>query len=191
MTSSCSLPVRPWRKTKRKTSHRKKPRKPRRRDKREPAQNILRLLPADSVSEKSIATAQGKLSLYRDRRHARFLRPAGQSERLGLLHRLHREGRQPARDLRLQWRARRGFRLSASRSGRPAHSRTRAGRPRRGARDLERQSGDLAALYRFGADRSDRHRLEPRRQARGRQRLLEREQRRQRHGQGDLALRHA
>ncbi len=30
--------------------------------KREPAQNILRLLPSDSVSEKSIATAQGKLT---------------------------------------------------------------------------------------------------------------------------------
>ncbi len=30
--------------------------------KREPAQNILRLLPADSVSEKSITTAQGKLT---------------------------------------------------------------------------------------------------------------------------------
>ncbi len=30
--------------------------------KREPAQNILRLLPADSVTEKSIVTAQGKLT---------------------------------------------------------------------------------------------------------------------------------
>ncbi len=41
---------------------------------REPAQNILRLLPADSVTEHSIATAQGKARLHRDRRNAGLLR---------------------------------------------------------------------------------------------------------------------
>ena len=35
---------------------------PEKESRREPAQNILRLLPADSVTEHSIATAQGKLA---------------------------------------------------------------------------------------------------------------------------------
>ena len=49
--------------------------------------------------------------------------------------------------------------------------------------------GLLARLHRPGDDRSDRHRLEPHRQARRRQSILGRAQRRQCDGQGDRALR--
>ena len=179
----CSPSARPWRR-------RKRPDKPQEAKTRAGAEH-----PAPAAGgfgqRKNDHHRARQAHLHRDRRHARLLRPAGQPERLGLLHRLCRERREPAGDLRFQRRSRRGLGLSASRPGRPAHSRTRARWPRRRARDLARQSGDLAALYRSGDDRSDRHRLEPRRQGRRRQGLLERQQRRQRHGQGDLALRHA
>ncbi len=91
---------------------------------RKPAQNILRLLRGrDSVTEHSIATAQGKLAYTAHRGNAGLLRSIRQPERRGVLHRLCREGRQPAGDLRLQWRPRRGIGLPASRAGRPARSR--------------------------------------------------------------------
>ena len=62
-----------------------------------------------------------------------LLRPVRRAKRVGVLHRLCRQERErePAADLRVQRRTGRGFRLPASRPGRPAHSRSRAGRPRR------------------------------------------------------------
>ena len=60
---------------------------------------------------------------------------------------------------------------------------------RRHPRGTARQSRHLARLHRSGADRSDRHRLEPHGQSRRRQALLEHRQRRQCDGEGDRALR--
>ena len=61
------------------------------------AQGVLRLLPADAVSEKTITLAGPHARLHRDRRHARALRPERREERRGVLHRLCRQGRRHAR----------------------------------------------------------------------------------------------
>ncbi len=89
-----------------------------------------------------------------------------------------RQSRRAAADLRLQWRARRGFGVPPSRGGGSAPGPIRHGRPRRRRRPPGRQSGHLACLHRSGADRSGRHRLEPAGQARRRQRVLGRARRR-------------
>ena len=94
-----------------------------------------------------------------------------------------------AGDLCVQWRARRGFGVPPSRTGRSAHRRVRHGRARRRRRPPRRQSGHLARLHRSGADRSGRHRLEPAGQARRRQRVLGRARRRRVDGEGHRALR--
>ena len=135
----------------------------------------------------------GQARLYGDRRHAHLLQPVRRPKRGSVLHRLYRErrGPKPAADLRVQWRARCCLGVSASRPGRSAHSRFRAGQPRRIARGLARQSRHLAQIHRSGADRSDRHRLEPCGQGGRRQGLLEHSERRRCHGESDCALRRA
>ena len=119
--------------------------------------------------------ARRQARLYGDRRHAVAVRSVGRTHGRDLLHRLCRQERrrhgEPAADLRVQRRARRGVGLPQSRAGRSAHRRVRTGRSRR-RRPARGQSADLARLHRSGADRSGRHGLEPAGQARRRQRLL-------------------
>ena len=124
---------------------------------------------ASPAASSPISRPQGRLSLFDQ---------SGERSAADLLHRLCRQGRrpEPSRHLRLQRRPRRSIGISQSRPGRSADRRIR--RQRSGGDAAARQSADLAGVHRSGHDRPDRNRLEPPCQARWRQRLLWRAERR-------------
>ena len=129
--------------------------------------------------------------LHGDGRHVVAVRSIRRTLGGDLLHGLCREVRQSGGatgDLCLQWRSGCGIGVSQSRPGRSAHRRIRHERPRRLERPADRQSRHLARLHRSRPDRSGRHRLEPRREARRRQSVLGRRRGRAIHGQGHRAL---
>ncbi len=111
----------------------------RRAEQHDAGKGVLRLLPADAVTEHSIDTPRkGKLAYTATAGTLAFYDQSGdQSAAVFYTAYVAKSAaRKPAADLRVQWRAGRGLRLPASRPGRPAHSRSRAGRPRRRAREL-------------------------------------------------------
>ncbi len=155
-----------------------------------PQDGVLRLLPADAVTEHSVGHRRQQARLYGDRRNALAVRPIGRALGGDLLHRLCRQGRrhhEPPDHLRVQRRAGRRLGVPQPGRGRPAHRRVRAQRRRLGGAP-GRQSGYLARLHRPGDDRSGRLGLEPAGQARRRQRVLGRAGRRRGAGQDHRAL---
>ena len=128
---------------------------------------MLRLLPADAVSDKEITGRRPQDRLHRDRRHARAVRPERRTDRRGVLHRLCRQGRATPRDRPLTFVFNGGpgaasVYLNLGLVGPRIVDFGPDGRDGAAAK-LRRQSGHLARLHRSGDDRSDRHRLEPRR----------------------------
>ena len=67
--------------------------KPGRAEQHEAGKGVLRLLPADAVSEHSIVTGKGKLAYTATAGTLALLRPVRRAERGGVLHRLCRQGR--------------------------------------------------------------------------------------------------
>ena len=132
---------------------------------------MLRLLPADSVTEHSDQHTPWKAH-HGDRRNAGLLRSIRRAKCIGVLYRLCRQGwlrtTRPA-DLCIQRRPGRGVGISASWSGRSAHSRFRTETGTIRARALRDNPDTWLAFTRSGPDRSDRHRMEPGSQARRRQ----------------------
>ena len=128
---------------------------------------MLRLLPADCCHRTfDRYTAAASSPTRRPPARCRFLRPVRRSKRRGVLHRLCREERRtPNRPLTFVFNGGPGaasaflhLGLVGPRVldfGPDAHDAARA--------NLARQSRYLARLHRSGADRPDRHRLEPRR----------------------------
>ena len=152
---------------------------------------VLRLLPSDSASDKEI-TIGGRKIAYTATAGTLPLFDQNGEKTAAVFYTAYvakdARHRAAARHLRLQRRAGRGLGLYQSRLRWSPHRPIRCGRPRRRRGQTGRQSGFLARLHRSGDDRSDRHRLEPHRQAGRCQELLERPQRRQFLREGDRAL---
>ena len=95
------------------------------------AKGVLRLLPADAVTEHSIDTPRGKLAYTATAGTLAFYDQSGEQSAsvFYTAYVAKNASAEPAADLRVQRRAWRGLRLPASRPGRPAYSRFWAGRP--------------------------------------------------------------
>ncbi len=141
----------------------------------EPRSGILRLLPADAVSEHTVDVPGGKLAYTATAGTFSLYDRSGEHSAAIFYTAYVAKGAEPTgRPVTFVFNGGPGAAsafLNLGR-GRSAHRRVRSKRPRRRRRSPPGQSGYLARLHRSGADRSGWRRLEPARQTGRRQCVL-------------------